>query len=115
MDFQPNGEREKGAGGAGDASLSRPPPVHPHTPTLTPPSQVIDRPDICVTVASSFPDRLRLLKRVRVFPLSLTLRCDYVRRTRQFECGCSAKVRARERDSEIGKRGIGGGRPPSSL
>lgn len=58
---------------------------------FTPP-QVIDRPEVCVTVASNFPDRLRLLKRIHLFPLTLTLRADYVRRTREFEYGCSAQV-----------------------
>jgi hypothetical protein len=32
-----------------------------------------------------------LLKRVTLFPISLTLRADYVRATRSFECGCSAR------------------------
>lgn len=62
----------------------RPPPPRP-------PPQVLDRPDVCITVASSFPDRIRLLKRVSLFPLSLTLRADYVRATRSFDLGCSAR------------------------
>ena len=73
-------ERRTARRGAPDA----PPPFNP--------PQVIDRPEVCVTVASNFPDRLRLLKRIHLFPLTLTLRADYVRRTREFEYGCSAQV-----------------------
>ena len=32
-----------------------------------------------VTYASSFPDRLRLIKTVHLFPLQLKLKADYVR------------------------------------
>jgi len=49
-----------------------------------------------VTYASNFPDRLRLIKTVHLFPLQLKLRADYVRASRDVQVGCSV------RDSVLG-------------
>ena len=58
--------------------------------TSHPPSQVFDRPECLITWAADFPDRLRLIKRVTLFPLRLALRADYHRPTRSFSYGCAA-------------------------
>jgi len=44
-----------------------------------------------VTYASSFPDRLRLIKTVHLFPLQLKLKADYVRAARDVQVGCSVR------------------------
>jgi len=63
----------------------------PHARALLPsPSQVFDRPECLITWAADFPDRLRLIKRLTLFPLRLALRADYHRPTRSFSYGCAA-------------------------
>ena len=44
-----------------------------------------------VTYASNFPDRLRLIKTVHLFPLQVKLKADYVRSIRDLQVGCSVK------------------------
>lgn len=51
---------------------------------------VFDRPECLITWAADFPDRLRLIKRLTLFPLRLALRADYHRPTRSFSYGCAA-------------------------
>jgi hypothetical protein len=65
----------------------RPSSLPPHPPIL---QQVFDRPECLITWAADFPDRLRLVKRLTLFPLRLALRADYHRPTRSFSYGCAA-------------------------
>lgn len=49
-----------------------------------------------MTSASNFPDRLRVIKTVDVFPLRFKLKAEYLRRDRDLQCGISV------RDSVLG-------------
>jgi hypothetical protein len=55
-----------------------------------------DHPQIQMTWASKFPskvDKLKLRKAVTFFPVKVTLKADYDTNTREFDYGCSARVR----------------------
>ena len=54
-----------------------------------------EHPQVQLTWASRFPskvDKLKLRKRVHLFPVQVTLKADYDTNTREFEYGCSARV-----------------------
>lgn len=53
-----------------------------------------DPPQVHLTWASKFPrkvDKLKIRKRVEIFPVAITLKADYDTNTKEFEYGCSAK------------------------
>ncbi len=50
--------------------------------------------ELVVTLSSEFPDKLKIRKEVRAWPLRFKLRADYCRLSRAFEYGCSCKARA---------------------
>lgn len=55
-----------------------------------------EHPQVQLTWASKFPskvDKLKLRKAVTLFPVKVTLKADYDTNTREFEYGCSARVR----------------------
>jgi hypothetical protein len=54
-----------------------------------------EHPQVALTWSSKFPqkvDKLKLRKRIHLFPVSITLKADYDTNTREFEYGCSVKV-----------------------
>jgi hypothetical protein len=56
-------------------------------------AQVAQHPEVFVTWGSTFPDKIKFRKLVRLWPLRLKLRADYCRVSRTFEYGCSCKAR----------------------
>ena len=46
-----------------------------------------------VSWGAEFPDKLKIRKELRAWPLRFKLRADYCRASRAFEYGCSCKVR----------------------
>lgn len=54
--------------------------------------QSLDHPELVITWASEFPDKLKIRKEVTLWPLRFKLRADYTRALRAFEFGCSCKV-----------------------
>ena len=58
-----------------------------------------EHPQVQLTWASKFPskvDKLKLRKEISVFPIKLTLKADYDTNSREFDYGCSARVRCFE-------------------
>ena len=56
-----------------------------------------EQPQVQLTWASKFPskpDKLKLRKEISVFPIKLTLKADYDTSSKEFDYGCSAKVRS---------------------
>ena len=58
-----------------------------------------ESPQILLSSSSRFPstlDKLKIRKRVHLFPLRVTLKADYETSSRSFTYGCSVKVRVFE-------------------
>ena len=67
----------------------------PHKSVLVEPYMILqslDHPELVITWASEFPDKLKIRKEVTLWPLRFKLRGDYTRALRAFEFGCSCKV-----------------------
>ena len=65
-----------------------------------------DHPQIRLTWASKFPakvDKLKLRKRINLFPVRVTLMADYDTNTREFEYGCSAKASRRRKPARAAR------------
>lgn len=70
--------------------------LHPAPPPPTTRLLRSEHPQIILSSASRFPskvDKLKLRKIVQIFPVRVTLKADYDTNTREFEYGCSARVR----------------------
>eukprot|EP00884_Botryococcus_braunii_P022070 jgi/Botrbrau1/8547/Bobra.0359s0011.1 len=52
---------------------------------------VFQHPELVLSWAASFPDKLKFRKRLNLWPLQFILRADYSRRSRSFSYGCSCK------------------------
>lgn len=71
---------------------------------ITPSSmQNLEHPELIITWASDFPDKLKIRKEVTIWPLRFKLRADYTRALRSFEYGCSCKVGAAHLKSVLGQ------------
>ncbi len=54
--------------------------------------QNLNHSEFILTWGSEFPDKLKIRKEIKLWPLRFKLRADYSRLNRSFEYGCSCKV-----------------------
>jgi hypothetical protein len=52
-----------------------------------------DHPQLVLSCGSKFPDKLKVRKRLRIWPLTFKLRADFVTETKELHLGCSCRVR----------------------
>lgn len=69
-------------------SIRRSPVTCPDLATL----QSFNHSELVVSWGAEFPDKLKIRKELRAWPLRFKLRADYCRASRSFEYGCSCKV-----------------------
>ena len=56
--------------------------------------QAFNHSEVVLSWGAEFPDKLKIRKELRAWPLRFKLRADYCRASRAFEYGCSCKVPA---------------------
>lgn len=54
--------------------------------------QNLNHPEFIITYGAEFPDKLKIRKEIKLWPLRFKLRADYCKMNRTFEYGCSCKV-----------------------